>query len=73
VPSLEFDVCFRDAIDGLLAIAPTQLHDRRRGERQLPGGFNGAGEVFAAGLAVVCSIAFSIDATLRVGGCATSC
>jgi hypothetical protein len=30
-------------------------------------GINGAAGVLAAGLAVACSIAFSIDATIRVG------
>src|SRR5262249_44370950 len=31
-------------------------------------GVNGAAGVLASGLAIVCSIAFSIDATIRIGG-----
>src|SRR5207245_7443688 len=31
-------------------------------------GINGAAGVLAAGLAVACSIAFSIDTTIRIGG-----
>ena len=51
------------------SVQPSTQDQQRPTDTRFPRqGINGAAGVLAAGLAVVCSLAFSIDATIRVGG-----